>query len=153
MDLNKASVEELQDLKGISSARASAIVQKREEIKRSLCLGDLSELSPDVPYSIWENLIAEKKIMAVPSTPLESVANNMGQPSGFGSHSNGRELSDHSLLEESQKSMGSMIKLTVELTGRMSLLEERMTIRDQEELNKMKVENCKDGSEEKVTAS
>ena len=146
MDLNKASVEELQDLKGISSARASAIVQKREEIKRSLCLGDLSELSPDVPYSIWENLIAEKKIMAVPSTPLESVANNMGQPSGFGSHSNGRELSDHSLLEELQKSMGSMIKLTVELTGRMALLEERMTIRDQEELNKMKVENCKDGS-------
>ena len=77
----------------------------------------------------------------------------MGQPSGSGSHSNGRELSDHSLLEELQKSMGSMIKLTVELTGRMALLEERMTIRDQEELNKMKVENCKDGSEEKVTAS
>ena len=48
-----------------------------------------------------------------------------------------------------------MIKLTVELTGRMALLEERMTIRDQdqEESNKMKVENCKDGSEEKVTAS
>ena len=51
--------------------------------------------------------------------------------------------------------MGSIIKLTVELTGRMALLEERMTIRDQdqEELNKMKVENCKDGPEEKVTAS
>ena len=155
MDLNRASVEELQDLKGIGSARASAIVQKREEIKRSLCLEDLSELSPDVPYSIWENLIAENKIMAVPPTPLESVVSNMGQPSGSGSHSNGRELSDHSLLEELQKSMGSIIKLTVELTGRMALLEERMTIRDQdqEELNKMKVENCKDGPEEKVTAS
>ena len=57
MDLNKASVEELQDLRGIGSARASAIVQKREEKNRSLCLGDLSELSPDVPYSIWEKLI------------------------------------------------------------------------------------------------
>ena len=151
MDLNNASVEELQDLRGIGSARASAIVQKREEIKRSLCLGDLSELSPDVPYSIWENLIAENKIMAVPPTPLESGASNMGQPSG--SHSNGKELSDHSLLEELQKSMGSMIKLTVELTGRMALLEERMTIRDQEESNKMKVENCKDGLEEKSIAS
>ena len=151
MDLNKASVEELQDLRWIGSARASAIGQKREEIKRSLCLGDLLELSPDVPYSIWEKLIAENKIMAVPPTPLESVASNMGQPSG--SHSNGRELSDHSLLEELQKSMGSMIMLTVELTGRMALLEERMTIRDQEELNKMKVENCKDGLEEKAIAS
>ena len=150
MDLNKASVEELQDLRGIGSARASAIVQKREEIKRSLCLGDLSELSPDVPYSIWENLIAENKIMAVPPTPLESGASNMGQPSG--SHSNGKELSDHTLLEELQKSMGSMIKLTVELTGRMALLEERMTIRDQEESHKMKVENCK-GLEEKSIAS
>ena len=84
-----------------------------------------------VRYSIWENLIAENKIMAVPPTPLESGASTMGQPSG--SHSNGRELSDHSLLEELQKSMGSMIQLTVELTGRMALLEERMTIRDQEE--------------------
>ena len=45
-----------------------------------------------------------------------------------------------------------MIKLTVELTGRMALLEERMTIRDQEESHKMKVENCK-GLEEKSIAS
>ena len=88
--------------------------------------------------------------MAVPPTPLESGASNMGQPSG--SHSNGKELSDHTLLEELQKSMGSMIKLTVELTGRMALLEERMTIRDQEESHKMKVENCK-GLEEKSIAS
>ena len=81
--------------------------------------------------------------MAVPPTPLESGASNMGQPSG--SHSNGKQpLSDHTLLEELQKSMGSMIKLTVELTGRMALLEERMTIRDQEKSNKMKVETARD---------
>ena len=66
MDLNKATLPELQTLKGIGESRAEAILKKRGELNTALTREALASLEVDVPHSVINNLITTGAILDIP---------------------------------------------------------------------------------------
>ena len=66
MDLNTATITELQTLKGIGEVRAAAIIKKRLELNTPLSLEDLLTTEVDVPYAVLKNLLDTEAIRDVP---------------------------------------------------------------------------------------
>ena len=61
MDLNTATITELQTLKGIGEVRAAAIINKRLELNNPLSMEDLVTAEV-VPYDVLKNLLDTEAI-------------------------------------------------------------------------------------------
>ena len=83
MDLNKATLTELQTLMGIGEKRAAAIMEKRGELTTTLTREALASLEVGVSHSVIDNLIATGAILDVPfekqgnMTPLTKRVENV----------------------------------------------------------------------------
>ena len=73
MDLNTATITELQTLKGIGEERAAAIIKKRLELNTPLSLEDWLTTEVDVRYAVLKNLLDTETIRDVPYQRREAT--------------------------------------------------------------------------------
>ena len=124
MDLNKATLPELQTLKGIGESRAEAILKKRGELNTALTREALASLEVDVPHSVINNLITTGAILDIP------FEKDGGQgPTGRGECEQTTEAAHNSqleaLLKGIQSSINGLARSAQQVDARMDEMEER----------------------------
>ena len=126
MDLNKATLPELQTLKGIGESRAEAILKKRGELNTALTREALASLEVGVPHSVINNLITTRAILDIPfekdggQGPTEKKSGECEQTTEV-AHSSQLET----LLMGIQSSINGLVRSAQQVDARMDEMEER----------------------------
>ena len=131
MDLNKATLPELQTLMGIGEKRAAAIMEKRGELTTTLTREALASLEVGVSHSVIDNLIATGAILDVPfekqgeHDPADKTRGECGaQPESIPSSQLER------LLVSIQSSITGLAMSSQQVDERMTQMEERFAERE-----------------------
>ena len=129
MDLNTATITELQTLKGIGEVRAAAIIKKRLELNTPLSLEDLLTTEVDVPYAVLKNLLDTEAIRDVPY--------QRGEATVTPSEKSQENAKLETLLIGMQRSINDLVRATQQVDLRMDQMDERFTVNESSMLTLM----------------
>ena len=121
MDLNTATITELQTLKGIGEVRAAAIIKKRLELNNPLSMEDLVTAEV-VPYDVLKNLLDTEAIRDVPYQCGETIT---ATPKKADTAQGNVNL--EALLIGMQKSINDLVMAAQHVDLRMDQMDERFT--------------------------
>ena len=151
MDLNKATLPELQTLMGIGEKRAAAIMEKRGELTTTLTREALASLEVGVSHSVIDNLIATGAILDVPFEKqgehdlADKTRGECGaQPESIPSSQLER------LLVSIQSSITGLAMSSQQVDERMTQMEERFAEREASMLALMAQSKSEVDSQERV---
>ena len=137
MDLNTATITELQTLKGIGEVRAAAIIKKRLELNTPLSLEDLLTTEVDVPYAVLKNLLDTEAIRDVPYQRGEATATPSEKTSVGNTESTQENAKLETLLIGMQRSINDLVRATQQVDLRMDQMDERFTVNESSMLTLM----------------
>ena len=121
MDLNTATITELQTLKGIGEVRAAAIIKKRLQLNNPLSMEDLVTAEV-VPYDVLKNLLDTEAIRDVPYQCGETIT---ATPKKTDTAQGNVNL--EALLIGMQKSINDLVMAAQHVGLRMDQMDERFT--------------------------
>ena len=137
MDLNTATITELQTLKGIGEVRAAAIIKKRLELNTPLSLEDLLTTEVDVPYAVLKNLLDTEAIRDVPYQRGEATVTPSEKASVGNTESTQENAKLETLLIGMQRSINDLVRATQQVDLRMDQMDERFTVNESSMLTLM----------------